>query len=53
MSYQFIEIGPDTYLVEDHTIIKDGNGQWIANPPIEKASLQKAFFNYINALNNV
>lgn len=50
MSYTFKELGPDTYQVEDHTIVKDGNGQWVANPPIEKPSLQKAFLNYIKAL---
>ena len=53
MNYQFKEISPDTYQVEDHTIIKDGNGQWVATPPIEKPSLQKAFLNYINGLANV
>lgn len=50
MSYQFKEITPGTYQVEDHTIIKDANGQWIATPPIEKPSLQKAFLNYTKKL---
>ena len=50
MSYQFKEISPDTYQVEDHTIIKDSNGNWVANPPIEKPSLQKAFLNYTKNL---
>lgn len=50
MSYQFKEIAPDTYQVEHHTIAKNSNGQWVANPPIEKPSLQKAFLNYINSL---
>ena len=50
MSYKFKELATDTYQVEDHTIIKDGNGQWIANPPIEKPSLQKAFLNYTKNL---
>lgn len=52
MSYKFEQIGPDTYLVEDHTIINKGNGQWIANPPIEKPSLEKAFLNFTKALND-
>ncbi len=50
MAYQFKELEPGTYQVEDHTIIKDCNGNWIANPPIEKPSLQTAFFNYIKNL---
>jgi len=52
MSYKFKEISPETYQVEDHTIIKDCNGEWVANPPIEKPSLQKAFLNYVNSLDN-
>jgi hypothetical protein len=50
MSYTFKELSPGTYQVEEHTIIKDGNGQWVADPPIEKPSLQKAFLNYIRTL---
>ena len=50
MAYKFKEIAPDTYQVEDHTIIRDGNGKWVANPPIEKPSLQKAVRNYLKAL---
>jgi hypothetical protein len=50
MAYTFKEIGADTYQVEDHTIIKDDNGNWIANPPIEKESLRKAFLNYTKKL---
>jgi hypothetical protein len=50
MSYQFKEIAPDTYQVKDHTIIKDANGSWKANPPIETPSLLKAFFNFVKAL---
>ncbi|MDN3621317.1 hypothetical protein QWY81_17755 [Polaribacter undariae] len=50
MAYTFKELSPDTYQVEDHTIIKDGNGNWISNPPIEKPSLQRAFLNYTKNL---
>ena len=53
MSYTFKEISPDTYMVEDHTIIKDANGQWVATPPIEKPSLQKAFLQYTKSLDHV
>ncbi len=52
MAYEFKEISPSTYQVEGHTIIKDGNGQWVATPPIEKPSLQKAVFNYTKNLND-
>lgn len=51
MAYKFKEIGTETYQVEDHIIIKDSNGNWVANPPIEKPSLQKAFLNYTKNLN--
>ena len=50
MAYQFKELEPGTYQVEDHTIIKDGNGNWVANPPIEKPSLHRAFLNYTKNL---
>lgn len=53
MAYKFKELAPDTYQVEDHTIIKDSNGLWIANPPIEKFSLMKAFKEFTNSLNDV
>lgn len=52
MSYKFKEISPETYQVEGHTIIKDGSGNWVANPPIEKPSLQTAFLNYVAGLND-
>lgn len=51
MAYKFKELAPDTYQVEDHTIIKDGNGNWVANPPIEKLSLRKAFYDFTKNLN--
>jgi hypothetical protein len=53
MAYKFKEIAPETYQVEDHTIIKDGNGKWISSPPIERPSLQKAFLSFTNSLDNV
>ena len=53
MAYTFKEITPGTYQVEDHTIIKDVNGQWIANPPIEKPSLEKAVLNFTKSLDHV
>lgn len=53
MSYKFKEIAPETYQVKEHTIVKDCNGKWIANPPIEKPSLQKAFLDFTKSLQNV
>lgn len=50
MAYKFIELEPETYQVEDHTIIKDSNGNWIANPPIEKQSLHKEFLKFTKTL---
>jgi hypothetical protein len=52
MVYKFKELRADTYQVEDHTIYKDGNGFWIADPIIEKPSLEKAVLNFVNALDN-
>lgn len=46
MRYTFKELSPGTYQVENHTIVKDGNGHWVATPPIEKPSLEKAFSNF-------
>jgi hypothetical protein len=51
MAYKFKELAPETYQVKDHTIIKDTNGNWVANPPIEIPSLQKAFLNFTKNLN--
>jgi hypothetical protein len=50
MAYQFKEIQPGTYLVEDHICYKDANGNWIERPEIKKMSLKKAFLNYIKTL---
>lgn len=50
MPYQFKELAPNTFQVKDHTIIKDSNGQWIANPPIENLSLRKAFYDFTKNL---
>lgn len=50
MSYTFKPLSPTEFTVKDHRIYKDGNGQWISNPPVEDTRLQKAVNNYINAL---
>lgn len=49
MSYKFKQLTPEEFTVKDHRIYKDGNGSWIATPPIENTELQKAVNNYINA----
>jgi hypothetical protein len=46
MIYKFKELAPDTYQVEDHRIIKDGNGNWIVTPEVTKPSLEKAILNF-------
>lgn len=48
MSYTFTQLTPEEFTVKDHRIYKDGNGSWIATPPIENTELQKAVNNYIN-----
>ena len=53
MAYTFKEIAPETYQVENHTIIKDCNGKWVADPPIENTRLKSAFFDYIKSLDSV
>ncbi|MEX6627548.1 hypothetical protein PG913_08375 [Tenacibaculum pacificus] len=50
MSYIFKSLLATEFSVEDHRIYKDGNGQWIAQPPIEDVRLQKAVNNHINSL---
>ncbi|WP_156167038.1 hypothetical protein [Tenacibaculum mesophilum] len=52
MSYKFIPLSPTEFTVKDHHIYKDGNGQWVSNPPVEDTRLQKAVNNYISAIDN-
>lgn len=49
MSYEFKPLSPEEFTVNDYRVYKDGNGIWIANPPIESIELQKAVNGYINA----
>mgnify|MGYP003642955330 CR=1 FL=1 len=50
MAYVFKELTPDTYEVRDHTIYKDGNGNWVSNPPVEDTRPQKAIINFTKTL---
>lgn len=52
MAYTFKEIAPDTYQVKEHTIIKKGNGVWKVTPEVTSTRLEKAIFNFTNALEN-
>ncbi|CAM1341786.1 hypothetical protein [Tenacibaculum aestuarii] len=52
MSYTFIPKSPTEFVVKGHHIYKDGNNQWVSNPPVEDTRLQKAVNNYISAIDN-
>jgi hypothetical protein len=52
MAYKFKEIGPDTYQVENHPIINNGNGSWAVTPEVTKPSLEKAIFNFTKEIDN-
>lgn len=52
MCYKFKSLSPEEFTVDDYRIYKDGNGNWISQPPIESTELKKAVNNYINAKEN-
>lgn len=53
MAYKFKELAPDTYQVEDHTIIKNGNGSWEVTPEVTSTRLEKAIFDFTKSIDNV
>ena len=50
MAYKFKELAVDTYQVEEHTIIKKGNGSWQVTPEVTKPSLEKAIYEFTTSL---
>jgi hypothetical protein len=52
MAFTFKELAADTYQVEDHTIIKKGNGAWEVTPEVISTRLQKAIFNFTKSIDN-
>lgn len=52
MSYRFNTLSSTEFTVKGHRIYKDSNNQWISNPPIEEAGLQKEVNNYIKAIDD-
>jgi hypothetical protein len=50
MAFDFKSISDTEFHVNDHAIVKDSNGNWISNPPIEGYQLRKAVNNYITSL---
>lgn len=52
MAFNFKLISDTEFHVNDHVVVKDSNGNWTANPPIEGYYLRKSVNNYINILEN-
>jgi hypothetical protein len=52
MAYKFKSIEEGTYQVEDHTIIKNGNGSWEITPEVTSMRLEKEILNFTKALDN-